>query len=527
MHAILQRRWLIIAALVMLPLIVYARSLGNGFVNWDDGLLILDNAWIRGLTWENIKHAFTSYDPELYIPLTLLSYQVTYAVVGLSPFLYHAGNLALHICNTLLIFSIALQLTKRMPVAFAAGVLFAIHPLNTEAVAWAAARKDVLSTAFLLLTFATFLRHRETAKSLWYAGSILSFCLGLLSKVGILTAPLVLIGFDWMQGQVSFRRALRDASPFFALSILFGIVSLFGKIPQDAFLYDKLLIGARAITLHVQKLFFPWNLTAFYPYTQPISLSTPDLLLSAIIVVLITAGCVFALQWSKWPLFAWVIFLLLLVPSFGNIIKGRNDLLDVYITTDRYSYAASVGPLLLAGLLFDEIQLALRSSPKAIEAGWRWKRTGWSVAAAMILLFSFLAYRQSMTWKDSETFFRHAVAVSPNSYIAHQNIGTILGKRGDFDGALKEYEVTLRIRPDAATYYNLGQIAEYQGDIDAAIKFYEAARDTAAMEFDARLRLGILLSKRGRKEETMAVLREALEIQPGNEEILKMLEAMK
>lgn len=473
------RRYLwLLAILGLLPLLVYTPSLRNGFVNWDDGLLIMNNPWIAGLTWVNIRHAFTSYDPELYIPLTLLSYQVNYAIAGLAPWIYHLTNLLLHIVNVLLLFVIALQLIGKKTAAFAAALLFAIHPLHTEAVAWAAARKDVLSAAFLFLALVSFLRYRITKKFGWYGLSIASFALGLLSKVSILTAPFALIGIDWLEGKISFRRSVRDALPYFGLSMIFGIVSLFGKIPQSTFVYDKILIGARAAAFLVQKLLFPWGLTVFYPYTKPISLMTPDILFSVIIVLAISIACVLAIRFSRWPLFAWIIFLLFLIPTFTNMAKGKNYMLDVYVTSDRYAYAASIGPLLLAGLAFDELIL-------------RWKWWGNGALACVTILFGILTFRQSLTWKDSEAMFRHAVDVSPNAYIAHQNLGTILGNRGDLEGALEEYKITLRIRHDGATYYNIGQILEHEGNIPLAIETYKKAVEVSP-DRDAAARLDAL-----------------------------------
>ncbi|NOS67108.1 MAG: tetratricopeptide repeat protein [Candidatus Peribacteraceae bacterium] len=478
MRELTRHRWLLLG-LAALPLLLYARSLGNGFVNWDDGLLIVDNPWIQGLSWMNIRHAFTSYDPELYIPLTLLSYQVNYAAAGLSPWIYHLTNLILHVVNVLLLFTITMQLTRRKTVAFAAALLFAVHPLHTEAVVWAAARKDVLSTAFLFLTLASFLRYRATEKRGWHALSIVSFGLGLLSKVSILTAPLVLMMIDWRPGQISFRKSLRDALPYFGLSVIFGLISLFGKVTRSAFLYDKILIGAKAAILLLGKLIFPWNLTIFYPYTQNISLMNPDLMFAVLTVIAITGVCIWLTKWNRWPLFVWIIFLFLLAPSFQNIAKGRNELLDVYVTSDRYAYAASLGPLLLFGLFFDEIRK-------------RWKWTAWSVLAAVCVLLSVMTYRQSLTWKDSEALFRHAVEVSPDAYIAHQNLGTIAVRRGDIDEGLREYQEVLKIRPDAVTYYNIGLIMEHEGDIPAAIEAYRKAVETSPLEEDAAERLRIL-----------------------------------
>lgn len=483
---------IILAVLVLVPLLLYIPSLGNGFVNWDDAALITDNPWIRGFTWPNIRHAFTSYDPELYVPLTLVSYQLTWLIGGVTPLFYHAGNLLLHIANGILVFGIALQLTKRRDVAAATALLFAVHPLHTEAVAWASARKDVLSTLFLFMALWSFLRFRATELRKWHALSVIAFALGLLSKVSILTAPFVLIAIDWLQGRVPFRKAVTDAAPFFALSVIFGVISIFGKMSQSALVQAKILIGIRALGFLLQKLLLPWGLTALYPYTQPISLFTPDIFFSAIVVIAITALCIWLAcrapesrrTTGAWPLFAWIVFVFLILPSFTNLTKGKNYLLDVYVTSDRYAYAASLGPLLLAGLLFAYAHERLSNAAHKGAA-----YCAPTILTGVTIIFCILAYRQSLTWKDSETFFRHMLTVSPNSYIAHQNLGTILGRRGDFDGALEEYKAVLHIRPDGETYYDIGQILEHDGNIPVAIEAYkEAVKVSGDKDAAARLK---------------------------------------
>ncbi|TSC57950.1 MAG: hypothetical protein Greene041662_841 [Candidatus Peregrinibacteria bacterium Greene0416_62] len=484
------RRNLVIGLCLLLPIAVYAQSLGNGFVTWDDRLLIVDNPIVHGLSWSNIRAAFTSYDPELYIPLTLLSYQVNYMIGGLEPFGYHLGNLMLHVGNGVLVFLLLRRLIcsgrSRSSAtdqshhcdwwAVSFSLLFAIHPLHTEAVVWAAARKDVLSTFFFLWTVLFYLQSRgdqKMRKKYWW--SVVAFSLALLSKVSVITWPLMLPLMDWYRGEKMDRKMLQRALPYFGLSIIFGIIALGGKIANTGFLYEKILIGCRAVTLLLQKFFLPVHLSALYPFTKPISITTPELLLSVLFVLFVFLVVVW-LAWKKdmrLPLFAWMWFFLFLAPSFSNVLKGHNELLDIYVTSDRYAYLPSVGLLLVTSLLGARW---MKPFPKSTVV----------VISIVITVFSMLSYRQSLVWKNTLALFTHVSEVQPNAYVAWTNIGTEYVHQGRLNEGLASYGKALAIRDDATTWYNVGQILRAQGKIPLAIQAYQRAVESSPLEVDAK-----------------------------------------
>ena len=486
------RRNILLGLLIFLPLAVYAHSLGNSFVTWDDRLLIVDNPIVHGLTWSNIRAAFTSYDPELYIPLTLLSYQMNCAIGGLEPFGYHLGNLVLHIANAVMVCSIfPLLINPRSrsgeprlsaTAAFLAALLFAVHPLHTESVVWAAARKDVLSTFFFLWTVLFYLQSRgdqNMRKKYWW--SVVAFALALLSKVSVITWPLMLPLMDWYRGEKMDRKMLQRALPYFGLSIIFGIVALGGKIANTGFLYEKILIGCRAVTLLLQKFFIPVHLSPLYPFTKPIDFATPELTISLLFVIGVT--CI--VLWlafkrdMRLPLFAWGWFLLFLAPSSSNVMKGHNELLDIYVTSDRYAYLPSMGLFWIGALGVGR---------------WVEKKTKvtYGIISLVLLLFCVLTYRQSLVWKDTLTLFTHVSEVQPNSYVAWTNIGTEETRRGNINRGLEAYRTALAIRDDATTWYNVGQILRAQGKIELAIQAYEKAVKSSPLEEDAKRALNEL-----------------------------------
>ena len=491
--------WLGFGGIALLTTVVYAQIVTHGFVSWDDYALIVENPIIRGLTWQNFQAAFTSYDPELYVPLTTLSYQLNYAIAGLSPWMYHATNLLLHLLNIVLVGWVALKLSNKHWIALICALLFALHPINVETVAWASARKDLLSGFFFLLSILCYLqnsRFRIQNSWRWYAVSLIAFAAGLLSKVSIVPLPLILLLLDWRAGEKLTLRGLGRYVPFAALTFVFLSIGFAGKVTESAFLGDQLLIGARSVLLYISKLFIPMHLSPFYPYTKAISILTPDILASVLLVLALTGLCVWALKKSREPLFAWLWFLLLIAPSIGNMARGHNELLDVYIGSDRYAYLAALGIFWLVAFSFEMLRT-------------RWPKPSLGLLGIVTVLLGVLSYRQAMTWKDSESLFRHAVEASPNSYVAHTNLGTILVQQGDIEGGVEEYQTALRIRDDATTYYNLGLIYEAQGQIDEAIASYRWAVHASPLEQDAWRRLGELLIERGLTAEGQKALEEA------------------
>ncbi len=499
-----RRSWLWIFAvfLVLLTIAVYLRSLGNDFVAWDDGLLILENPIIRGPTIRNIVLAFTSYDPELYIPLTFLSYQLNYLVGGLHPFGYHLVNLLLHVANALLVAWVVSLLSKRPWAALVAGILFAIHPLHTEAVAWASARKDVLMTFFFLLSVGMYLRSHESDDRRWSIGSVIMFLFALLSKVSVIVLPGILILHRWRERRPFDRAFVMRLLPYLCLSIAFGVIALFGKRGNASLLIEKILIGAKGSLFYLQKLFLPWGFSVFYPYTDPIAFSTPDLALALIVIAILTALACLSRWWlrgNRDVSFGWGWYLLLLLPTFTNFAKGKDVLLDVYFASDRYAYAASIGILFLIGLFFDALHRRLP-----------WLMRG--ILAFFVICLTFLSYRQSLVWRNSETLFSNVIAWYPNAHTAHNNLGSLYAQRGDLKRAAQEYQASLAIRPNGAAYFNLGQLYMMLQLPDRAVGMYRAALTQNPNDRDAAVNLGVILLERGDVVGAIEILEHAREV---------------
>jgi tetratricopeptide (TPR) repeat protein len=537
--------WWIAGIFFLLTFMVYGGSMTNQFVRWDDGLLIYENPAIRSITPSTLKTIFTRYDPELYIPLTFFSYQIDYLIGGTNATVYHIQNLLWHTLNALLVAWLLLPLTRRRWLAFLGGLLFALHPLHTEAVVWASARKDVLSTFFFLISFIAYLSYRCDQKRSTYALSLLAFCCGLLAKVTVITLPVLLLLADFRERRRWDRTMLLEKLPYFALSILFGIIAWIGKtaVVDASTLTEKILMAPKSMVFYLEKLFVPAGLTVLYPFTGTITLSRPDLLIPLAILFALATGTLLTLRWTRNIFFGIGFFCMTVAPTLINFAKGDT----FYFASDRYAYVPSIGIVFLVVLIF----------------GWLCqRRVKACIAVACVLLATLgvLSALQARTWKDSEALFTQALKISPDAYVARVNLGNVeryrgneqqaiaayrtaldimhekgrtgpaldrsLSKtlsnlasaqreQGDFAAAQSSYQEALRLNPqNVYALLGLGTVAGQQGDAASAERYYRQAILSAPDFAPAQLNLGALLVGSGRLEEGVTAYRAALDLNP-------------
>lgn len=528
---------------------VYGTSLQNGFVEWDDGYLITENVHIRSMTPLSLRHIFTTYDPELYIPLTFLSYQLDHLLWGLRPVGFHLTNLLLHTLNVILVFFLCGLLFKKSrggnavlspntyhltPLLVA--LLFAIHPLNTEAVAWASARKDLLSGFFFLLTLCAYLKWRERVtlspskgrhtlamfffdklrmthgQYEWYLFSLFTFLLGLLAKVTVVVLPVLLLFIDWWQGRKIDRRAIVEKTPYILLSTVFGIIAILGKTRNVAgtSLLENFLLGTKSIIFYLQKLLWPFHLSVLYPYTDPISFGNLDLLFPFFLTVSLIVLAWLARQ--TFPLFTFAVawYVLLLLPSFVTFRKGDDIDLDLYFASDRYAYLPSIGILFLVISLGSAFCASARSHR---DEKWR-QNVALGLASTSVIFFGFLSFHQSHVWRNTEALFQNVIRSYPNAHIAHNNLGLFEQGRGHFSNAIDHYRKALAIRPTGRTYYNLGLTYIAQEEREKAMEANRMAIQINPHHARAHLNLGGLLLENRKTTEAIQELQAAISIDP-------------
>ncbi|MDD4319114.1 MAG: tetratricopeptide repeat protein [Candidatus Peribacteraceae bacterium] len=497
----------VIAGFFVLSFLIYGSSLQNGFVRWDDGLLVTENPAVRSINAETLGYVFTHFDPELYIPLTFVSYQIDFLFGG-SPSVIHFHSLLLHTLNALLTAWLFLLLTKgQKGIALLAGLLFLVHPLHTEAVAWVSSRKDVLSGFFFLASLLAFLSYRQGDDRRLYAGSVALFLCALLSKVTVIGLPVLLLLLAWRERR-PWREAWRETVPFFALALLFGIVALFGKQTtlESTSLLPKVLLALQNPVFVLTQFLWPFSFSALYPYTGPLTPFTPAFLVPAAVLLVFSGLVILSLRVGRDIAFGMLFFLLFLVPTVPNLARGEFLLLGA----DRYAYLPSVGVLwlvLLIGSVLWDALAARRSLPLRAVA----------TAALMVLPLAGLSWKahgQSLVWKDTETLFRHVLHSYPDSFMAHNNIGNALRRRGMSDEAIAEFRAALAVRPDPKTWSNLGAVYRKEGMISEALAAYDEALKTGSGSGEPYMGLGLVYAGQGRANDAYEAFTQAIERKP-------------
>ncbi|MCC6501644.1 MAG: hypothetical protein IT362_00735, partial [Deltaproteobacteria bacterium] len=352
---------LIAAAITFL---VFLPALSGGFVNWDDQRYVYENTLIRSIDLEFLKTIFSTIQVSNFHPLTMLSYAVDFALWGENPFGYHLENVILHAINTFFAGWLAVRLVEARGnrnhiSAFIAGLttalLFGLHPMHVESVAWISEKKDVLSGLFFILSLLAYLRYHRNRSFSSYALCFAFFILSLLSKPMAVTLPAVLLIIDMYplerHSKEGFGRMLLEKIPFFFASMLIAVVTVIAQSGSGALrsletdpLGLRVLTAFRGFIFYLVKLIFPTGLAPYYPHPLEQSITNYQYWGAIVIFVAITAAAVYAFKKGKaaFP-GAWAFFVVTLLPVIGIIQVGRQA------AADRYIYIPAIALFVLIG----------------------------------------------------------------------------------------------------------------------------------------------------------------------------------
>ncbi|HKY06650.1 MAG TPA: tetratricopeptide repeat protein [Candidatus Binatia bacterium] len=547
-------RWLVPLVVVLLSGLAFAPVLHNDFVNWDDRVNLLDNRFYRGLSAQHLQWMFTTFHNSLYRPLTWITLGADYLLWGMNPSGYHLSSLLLHCLAALLFYFLSIQLLSlavpsleqrdaalKVGAGFAA-LIFAVHPLRVEPIAWASGRENVVAGPFFILTVICYLHaiaraRQPSAYWKWMVGAWLAYALSLLGKGAGVTLPFALLILDaYPLRRLSAGRALPVSAlrlgleklPFFLLALVAGLLAVYGKQQsnlmyglQDYGIVDRLVQTVYGLIFYLWKTLVPISLSNLYEI-ETLSLSDWRFVLSALLL-----GAISALLWvfrQRWPwgLAAWCYYCVILLPYVGVAQNGPQ------IAADRYTYLACLPWAVLAGA--------------ALLNGWQiWRRGqtkrpllvgAHALAASIVVTLAFLSWRQSAVWRDSETLWRHALSINAKSYFAHHFLGTALLSKDRPAEALGHFQESLALNPNYASaqiglanalaeqgevenalagyrralaldggsvegHYGLARVLSRHGDTDGAIEHYRRALALAPNDPDAHNNLGLLLAARG------------------------------
>ncbi len=517
------RRWLLIAILAAAAFLTHSRALGHEFLLWDDDLNVTHNAALRPPDLEAVAGFWREPFSGMYVPAsyTLWAIETRLAESGegggpgdeLDPALFHAGSLLLHCACALLVFGLLRRLVGSDLPALAGALLFALHPLQVEAVAWVSETRGVLSTTFSLLALWLYLRPREGpdrasgASRARYALATLCFALALLSKPSAVVVPLMALVLDAGPLGRGVKRSLLLLAPWLLLALADVLVTKLAQSDETIGFVAPLLarpwIAADALGFYLGKLAWPFGLAAEYG-------RTPERVLEqgwgggTWALPCLLAGLLLLLRPRRAGLVAAALFLVGVSPVLGLVPFVYQDISTV---ADRYLYLAMLGPA-----------LALASWLAARE-----RRAAAWIAFALLAALAARSFDQQGSWRDTRALFEHSLSVNPLSHIACNNLGLVSEREGKPEAAERHYLAALDIKPDHhKSHMNLGNV--YLGRVEdpeasneererwlvAAMERYRRAIDIRPGYWKARFHLGQALAAAGRPKAAVAQLRRAL-----------------
>lgn len=458
--------WTILLILSAVTLGVYAVSLLNGFV-LDDAVIIVKNPLTLSLA--NLRTVLLSPDliKPYYRPLNRASYLFDYWIFGMNPMWYHAANIIIHMMNAILLYLIARRVLLNRGGAVAAALLFAIHPVNSEAVNFIAARNTLLSLFFMLASVLAFMQAKAKGVRWPLLSALLFFC-GLLSKETAFMG-IALIGLYCVRplpGDVSekMRTRLLSLVPYilfiavyFALRV-YSLQGIIGTKTPDVGLFDRLARNYRIIPKYISLLVFPADLTVCHSVPTTGFFNSPWLLLVMWVAVFAAIWLIVRCR-DRAALFglAWCILNYL---PIANIVPIPSDSM-----TERYVYVPAVGVFLVAGAAFARLF-----------ASTRMKRSTMTAAAIIILAFAAMTVWRNLDWKDEYSLFASAVKRNPESSDAHYNFGTALREKGDLTAARLEWDTALKLDPvNSDALIQMGTLEAVKGDLEKAEYYYTVA----------------------------------------------------
>jgi Flp pilus assembly protein TadD len=515
-----------------MSLVVFGQTIRHDFVNFDDDLYVYDTPAIQaGLTIKGVALAFISPHAGNWHPLTTLSHMLDCQLYALNAGGHHATNIILHTIAVLLLFGVLRKMTGAVWKSAIVAALFAVHPLHVESVAWVSERKDVLSAVFFMLTLFAYVRYVSAPSIGRYLTVTVMFAFGLMSKSMLVSVPFVLLLLDyWPLNRLQKSSARMQKSKGSSLSSAVGGL-LVEKIPflllsagacVITFVLQKRATGAipplpllwrvqnafASYVIYVWQTLWPTRLAVFYPHPND-TLGIWEIIFSIGFLVAITATAIVFRRERPYLFTGWFWYLIMLVPVIGLVQVGEQG------HADRYTYLPHIGLFLLAVWLAADVTVIRQ-----------WK-SRFAVATALVIIVALAcaAFVQTSCWRNSETLWTHALAVTSDNDVAHNNLGYLCSDRDELDKAISHFETALRIRSgkrdphyDAGSAFmqmNLANAFARKGQSDEAIVHYEEAIELQPYYADAYYNRGSVLFAKGRIDEAVADWNRTLQIQPG------------
>jgi protein O-mannosyl-transferase len=502
-------------AIVAIVFISFLPTFSNGYVYWDDPDYILHNPLMTAPLKVMFFGGTSSYYLANYHPLTILVYTIEHSFWGSNMMGYHAVSLLLHIANSLLVFSFIYHLLskKNVMIPLVTALLFGVHPMHVESVAWASELKDVLYTFFFLASLTCYVLYLQNAKSLKYlVVALILFLLSLISKGQAVTLPLSFLLVDFFFKRKATIGMAIDKVPFFALSLIFGVIAM--KAQNSAITHDASQIfqtffwGIYGLCLYLFKFILPVNLSGLYPYPYGADHSIPIIVYASPVFIVILLGIVYKFfRTNKFVLFGVFFFLLNIFTVLKFVPVGDA------IMADRYSYIPYIGLFFIVAYGFNKL---LNNPPYKLT-----KKVIQYAGVALLVLLSSLTWARVTVWKDSYSFWGDTIKKNGDYWRAYYCIGQEYYNKGDYASAVKYFSGGIKndkYCPPTVYMWRGITYMEKLNKLDSAIADFKAVLNFGnkadPSQIDGRLNLGLAYYRKGMFDDALKIYNELIAMAP-------------
>ena len=538
------QRFYFLAFVLAVIYLLYAPTLSFQFTNWDDNHLLTENPLVRYLTPENVKKIFQTPFLGTYVPLTILSFTLEYHWAGGQPFIYHLDNLLLHLGVTALVFVLASRLGFSLWATVISALIFGIHPLHVESVAWITERKDVLYSLLFLFSLLAYDVYLETGRRRLFLSALVLAVASMLAKPMAVSIPLIWLLWDWyrrrrLSGQVFVEKVILGAFLFpLALVTLRASEDIINGVTRLKWA-DGVIVYLWNLTFYITKFFYPYHLSPIYEPPSPVALTNGHYLGSVLFFFGILSLLV-SNRSQRCFLFAFLFYVFSILPvlRFGKMYV-------VGMVADRFMYLPSFGLCLLAGYLIDELRVRVK------QKGTLWYTGYWASVFFLGVILVNSTWRQTRIWENGNTLWesvlkdrphnitaninladyllkqglatekvvglcRRVLASDPSFAPAHTNLSNALAQLGRFDEAIFHARQAIRLKPEeGVAYNNLGAALKEQGKYDEAIFYFQQALARNYAHAGVYYNLGVAQALSRDPKAAQASFEKSLAVDPG------------
>lgn len=507
------KEWYALGGILVLTFLLFTPIINNAFTNWDDPTYLLENPLIRNLSAANIKRIFTEIYFGNYQPLHIFSYAIEYHFYKLNPAGYHTTSLLMHLIVTVLVCWFIFVLTENATIALIATLLFGIHPLHVESIAWAAERKDLLYAIFFisaLINYVNYIKKNEAIKYFIYA--LLFFSLSIMSKTMAASLVPVLVLMDFYFKRKFTVKTVLEKIPFFLIAVAYGLYSVHasattGSISVNVYsLFERILIANFNLLAYVVKLIIPFNLSSYYPYPEnsvgnlPYYFYIAPFIVISLLVLIVRSLKKTNVFFFGAGFFVAAVFLVLQLLPVGPAIMA-----------ERYTYIPSIGLFFVIAFVLNQL---IEKKPQN-------KKMVYGLLGVYCVVLSVITFVRCDVWKDSFTLWSNVIGQFPHAGIALNNRGNVYGKeRGQLDLAMQDFNQSVQFDPNYENAYaNRGIVYCMKGQLDLGIADFSKALQLKPDYFEALINRGIAYAQTKQVDKAIADFNASLKIKPDDEKV--------